>query len=473
MSLRNDTPRKILDGFGRAISGSCRYEKPESVDELVTLVRNAKQEDLTVTFRGCGRSYGDAALNTRGIVIDLSGLDRILDWDPDSGRMVAEAGLTIESLWKHTISDGYWPAVVPGTMHATLGGCVAMNVHGKNNPKAGPFGDYVQSLTLLLADASLLECSRTQHAELFRAVIGGLGLLGAVVRVTLDLQRVESGQLTVRATTTSDLAESLERFEVLLGTSDYVVGWIDAFASGRSLGRGEIHAATHMDLVEDPHGCTTLSVAAQSLPSTLFGLPREQLWKVMRPFCNPFGMSIINAAKYQLARLNEPKTYVQSHAAFAFLLDYIPDWRLAYGDGGFIQHQLFVPKKSALGCLEAVLSVCQKHREIPNLAVLKRHRADDYLLSHGLDGWSLALDFRVTDRNRRSVWALSEQLTELVLDAHGKFYFAKDAVLRPKDVIRAYGKERVDAFLELKRRYDPTGLFGSDLSVRVFSAPSP
>ncbi|MGC4065733.1 MAG: FAD-binding oxidoreductase [Polyangiaceae bacterium] len=473
MSLRNDAPRRILDGFGRAVSGSCRYEKPASIEALVSLVRRAKEEGLTVTFRGCGRSYGDAALNTRGIVIDLSALDRILAWDPNTGRIEAEAGLTIESLWQRTIADGYWPAVVPGTMHATLGGCIAMNVHGKNNPKAGPFGDYVRSLTLLLADGSLVECSRTEHPELFCAVIGGLGLLGAVVRVSLELQRIESGQLRVRAVTAGDLAESLDRFEVLLATSDYVVGWIDAFAKGRSLGRGELHAATHLNLVEDPHGAATLSVAAQNLPATLFGLPREQLWKVMRPFCNPFGMSVINAIKYQLAKLNEPQTYLQSHAAFAFLLDYIPDWRLAYGDGGFIQHQLFVPKQNALGCLEAVLRTCQEHGEVPNLAVLKRHRPDDYLLSHGLDGWSLALDFRVTEQNRRAVWSLSERLTELVLDAQGKFYFAKDAVLRPGDVLRAYGKERVETFLELKRRYDPTGLFGSDLSVRVFSEPTP
>jgi FAD/FMN-containing dehydrogenase len=268
------------------------------------------------------------------------------------------------------------------------------------------------------------------------------------------------------------LTQSLERFDALLSRCDYVVGWIDAFARGRALGRGEIHGATYLDSTQDPLGRASLSSAAQELPSRLFGIPREEMWKLMRLFTNAPAMSLVNAAKYRLAQLNQTRSYLQSHAAFAFLLDYIPDWRLAYGDGGFIQHQLFVPREHAESCLNQVLLTCQASGHVPYLAVLKRHRKDDFLLSHSLDGWSLALDFCVTDSNRRDIWSLSERLTEQVLEVGGKFYFAKDAVLRPKDVVRAYGRDRVEQFLSLKQKLDPSGLFGSDLFERVFSRSS-
>jgi FAD/FMN-containing dehydrogenase len=252
-----------------------------------------------------------------------------------------------------------------------------------------------------------------------------------------------------------------------------VVGWLDAFAKNSRLGRSEIHAATYQNESEAPDGKATLSVEAQNLPLPLFGLPRAEVWRLMRPFASDRAMACVNSAKFHLARMRHNRTYQQSHAAFAFLLDYIPDWRLAYGDGGFVQHQLFVPHANAHRCLERVLQTCQEAEHVPYLAVLKRHQSDAFLLSHALDGWSLALDFRITERSRSAIWSLLKRLTLQVLEAGGKFYFAKDAVLTAEDVARAYGHERVNRFLDLKRKLDPSGLFGSDLAERVFTTHLP
>ena len=114
-----------------------RYVEPRTDEELARWLTAARREGLSVTFRGAGRSYGDAALNTGGLVVDLRRLNGVRQWDPLHGVMEAGPGLTIEGLWRRTIQDGYWPAVVPGTMHPTLGGCLSMNVHGKNNYRAG------------------------------------------------------------------------------------------------------------------------------------------------------------------------------------------------------------------------------------------------------------------------------------------------------------------------------------------------
>ena len=130
---RIHAPLKVIDGFGRSARAACRYVEPRGVQDVAFALKQAQSEGLTVAFRGAGRSYGDASINRGGVVIDATKLNRLLDWNPSTGVLEAEAGLTIEGLWRRTIEDGYWPMVVPGTMRPTLGGCVAMNIHGKNN----------------------------------------------------------------------------------------------------------------------------------------------------------------------------------------------------------------------------------------------------------------------------------------------------------------------------------------------------
>jgi FAD/FMN-containing dehydrogenase len=465
-SLRVHAPLRVLDGFGGAVRTASRCVAPRTIDELRAVLQQARREGLSVTFRGAGRSYGDAALNADGLVVDVCGLRRVIGWDPASGLLEAEPGLTIEDVWRQTLPDGFWPAVVPGTMRPTLGGCLAMNVHGKNNYKAGVFGDHVDEFELVTPGGACVRCSRSENAELFHAAIGGLGLMGAFTRVRLKLRRVETGLLRVEPINSGSLEALLDDFTACLPTSDYTVGWMDTLATGRALGRGVIHRATYVPASELPDPRRSLALDQQDLPSHIVGLPKAHLWRLMRPFMFDVGVRAINAAKYHAGWMHDRRSYLQSHVAFAFLLDYVPDWRLAYGASGFIQYQVFVPQGTARDLFRDILRRCQAARRPPYLAVLKRHRPDDFLLSHAVDGWSLALDFAVRDR-REALWALAEQLTRAVLDAGGRFYFAKDAVLRPADVERAYGRERVARFLALKRRLDPDDVLTSDLWRRV------
>ncbi|RYG86242.1 FAD-binding oxidoreductase [bacterium] len=294
-----------------------------------------------------------------------------------------------------------------------------------------------------------------------------MGLLGAFTRVKLKLHKVESGSLRVKALAAKNLDAMFDTFEENLPESDYLVGWVDCAAGGSGLGRGEIHRANYLKAGEDPLGAAGFDPDKQDLPSRIFGIPKSQLWRFMQPFMNNLGVPLVNTAKYHMARLAHGKTYHQSHVAFAFLLDYVPDWRLAYGPEGFIQYQVFIPKETARQTLKDILALCRE-RSLPSyLGVLKRHRPDAFLLSHAVDGYSLAMDFRVTKSNRERLWQLTHDMTDRVLDAGGRFYMAKDAVLRPGDLERAYGASRLDAFRDLKARLDPDNALQSDLSRRV------
>jgi len=196
-------------------------------------------------------------------------------------------------------------------------------------------------------------------------------------------------------------------------------------------------------------------------------VPKSIVWKFLKPLNNRPGMNFINWAKYKAARtLSHEKEHPQSLVGFSFLLDYVPNWRKAYLPGGFIQYQSFVPKESAKQVFAKQVEMQQEAKCESFLCAAKRHRPDKFLFSHAVDGYSMGLDFKVTEKNKERLYDLCHRMNDLVLSAGGRFYFAKDSTLRPEDV-RAWLGPNLARYFELKKRFDPEDLLTSDLAKRV------
>jgi hypothetical protein len=288
--------------------------------------------------------------------------------------------------------------------------------------------------------------------------------------ITLQLKRIYSGEMNITAWTEPNLARSLAAVEANK-EADYIVGWVDCTNGGRGAGRGQLHRAEYLKASEDPRPDETLRVDKQVLPEKFFGLvPKGLLPAFMAPFTNNYGTALVNTAKYVAnSSIGNGHTYRQSMVGFNFLLDYIPNWERIYGGGGLIQHQSFIPKENAEQAYTEILRHSQK-RGLPSyLGVLKRHRPDRFLLTHAVDGYSLALDFRVTPRNHKRLTAMTADLDKIVIQAGGRFYFAKDSTLHA-DTVRSYlGEETIAAFEKLKTKADPDNLLQTDLYRRCFA----
>ena len=458
-----------LENFGHSFSGSAWLYQPKQIEQLGDVFALARQQGLSIGLRGAGRSYGDAALNSGQIVLDLRALDRIRAWDPQKGRITVEPGVTIEQLWKAVLADGWWPPVVPGTMFPTVGGCLAANIHGKNNWQAGPLGEHVLEFEALLPNGKQVTCRPDKNADLFYAMIGGMGLLGVFTSITLQLKQIESGNLQVTSWAEPSLPELVAAVDANKD-HDYVVGWVDCTALGSRLGRGQIHAARYLKSAEDPGAEASLRIDSQVLPDRMFGLlPKRMLPALMAPFVNNLGAWAVNLGKYLASRtIGNHKSYRQSLVAFNFLLDYIPEWERMYGNGGLIQYQSFLPKAAAADLYLEMLRHCKRAGLPSYLGVLKRHRPDKFLLSHAMDGYSLALDFRVTRGNAALLVKLANDLDSMVLRAGGRFYFAKDLTLDRKEVASFLGEKAMQKFKTLKLKVDPDSLLQTDLYRRCF-----
>jgi decaprenylphospho-beta-D-ribofuranose 2-oxidase len=468
MSTLSTTDLTLLDNFGHSLRAASYYYQPESAEQIAAIFRAASKDGHRIAFRGAGRSYNDAALNGGGIMLGLRKMNRILDWNPETGIIRAEPGLTLEELWQRVLPDGWWPPVVSGTMKTTLGGCLAMNIHGKNNYRVGTVGEHVLAFTALLPTGEEIVCTPKQNSDLFYAMISGLGMLGAFTSMTLEMKRVYSGLLTVTATPAHTLKEQLDLLLEGAPEHDYIVGWLDAMTAGRGLGRGQIHAADYLQEGEDPDWRTNMQVDSQILPDRFFGvIPKGLLHVFMRPFTNNLGWRAVNIAKY--AASLRRGTFRQGHAAFHFLLDYVPNWELSYGRGGMIEYQSFVPTETAREAWTELLRLSNARRLPSYLGVTKRHRPDNFLLTHAVDGFSLAMDFKVTDSNRAALRKMLAEFDEIILQAGGRLYFAKNSETSPETARRFLGEQTIVRFKELKRRCDPGNLLESDLFHRVFA----
>lgn len=429
MSRESAPSFRSLAGWGGWRRSSSLVYRPGSVEQAAEAMDDARRKELTVTPRGAGLSYGDAALNENGAVLELTRMNRVLELDMESGVVRTEAGATIEDVWRAVLPRGWWLPVVPGTMKATLGGCVAMNVHGKNHRQAGAIGRHVLAMRLVDGAGAVSSVESSSDADRTGEVIGAMGLSGLIAEVTLRLKRVHSGLLSVEGWATPSLDHTIDALERGAEEADYAVAWVSC--TGRRAGRGVIHVADHLP-PDHRFAGAALSVGDQDLPARVAGIiPRSQGWRALRLLTNRAGMTALNAMKYAGARVRGRHRYYQSHAAFHFLLDYIPDWKRAYGRAGLMQYQMFIPAGGARQAFAAALRH-QRALGVPSyLGVMKRHTAEASAATYCLDGYSLAMDFPLGSGGpSERLSRLCRSLDDIVREFGGRIYGAKDSVSR-------------------------------------------
>ncbi len=379
-------------------------------DDLESLTRGA------VLSRGLGRSYGDSSLPARADdKIAASRLaDRILAFDVRTGIVRAEAGLSLADLNRVIIPRGWFPPVTPGTKFVTLGGMVASDVHGKNHHREGCFGAHVRALRLRLADDSIVECGPTRQPDLFRATVGGMGLLGHILEVEFNLHRIPSPWLHVQSERVADIDSFLAALERAASVWPMTMGWIDCLSGGSSLGRG-ILMAGRWATPEEAKGRPIPEAVERSLP---FELPN---WVLNRTTA-----AVLNSA-YYWSHFEQRTEQLVAPDPFFYPLDAVLHWNRAYGARGFTQFQCVLPRAAGAPAVRALLGLLARLGCASPLCVIKDCGPQgEGLLSFPLEGTSIAVDMAVNPDTQHVV----DRLNELVIAAGGRIYLAKDRFTR-------------------------------------------
>jgi FAD/FMN-containing dehydrogenase len=381
--------------------------------------------------------------------------DRLLSFDPATGILRAEAGTSLFALNRLFLERGFFVPVTPGTQFVTLGGMVASDVHGKEHHVRGCFGEHVQSLRMRVADGRVVTCSDEENADLFRATIGGMGLTGHILEVSVRMLRIASPWIRQRSVRVDDLDAFLAALKEHAGRYPYTVGWIDCLTRGPHMGRGILMAGDWASRSEAP----------ERFPSPL---PRVTL-----PFELPsallggrvLGKLSVGAFNELFFRRHIPRVRegLVHWETFFYPLDAIREWNRMYGPRGFTQYQCVLPEHAGPSAARRVLEILTRSGSASFLCVIKDCGPEGKgMLSFPMKGISIALDIPVRDDTQSVIDALNEQ----VIREGGRIYLTKDGFTRA-DHFRAM-EPRLPAFLEVRRKWDPTNKIRSAQSVRLF-----
>ncbi|HEY8457637.1 MAG TPA: FAD-binding oxidoreductase [Actinopolymorphaceae bacterium] len=501
--------RRLLTGWGRTSPTAAHVVAPRSVEEIARLLADPPPRGLIA--RGLGRSYGDAAQDAGGVVLDCTTLPARLDIDADRGIVTASTGTSFDTLIRELLPRGWFVPVTPGTRYVTVGGAVAADIHGKNHHVAGSFGCFLLGLTLVLPGGRVVQVSDlpnetglslrpagsdpkthlegihgyVEHArdeplagtgnsplkdpdalhgsdipasELFWATVGGMGLTGVVVDATFRCIPVETSRMWVQTRRAANLDELLATMTASDEAFPYSVAWIDLLARGSSLGRGVITHGRHAAVDELPakmrrdplrFDARPRLTAPPWAPSGLLNAVSVRAFNEWwyRKACFPGGRS---------------HTAIQSIPAFFHPLDGVDGWNRLYGNRGFVQYQFVVPF-DAEDTLRSIVADLAAMRVPSFLAVLKRFGSRNPApLSFPQPGWTLALDIPVGDRR---LPGLLRDFDTRVAEAGGRVYLAKDSRLSA-DMMAAMYPE-LDAWRAVRSRIDPHGVLRSDLARRL------
>lgn len=456
MHAPDDGPLRLLSGWGNRPASAAVVRAPRHADDIVDTLSHPGTRG--VIPRGLGRSYGDAAQNAGGVVLDMTALSELRELDLEAGTVTACAGTSLDTLMRALLPLGWFIPVTPGTRHVTVGGAIAADIHGKNHHHDGSFCDHVEALQLLTPEGGLRHITPKEDSDAFTGTAGGMGLTGIVLEATLRLLPVSTSRVRVD----TDRAENLDEAMALMESGDagyrYSVAWIDCLARGRRLGRSVLMRGDHAEADEIPS-----AQRGDALAYRTRSLGQAPAW--MPGLVNRIGVRAFNELWFRRAPRSE-RGALRSIPSFFHPLDAIENWNRLYGKGGFVQYQFVVPLGEE-DVLRRVLERVSATGYPSFLAVLKQFGPGHGMLSFPALGWTLALDMPA---RLSGLGPFLDSLDDLVAAAGGRVYLAKDSRMRPEALEAMYPE--LDRWREIRSRLDPHGVLRSDLDRRLgLSAP--
>ena len=395
---------KSISSWGRL---SALPHKVLALTSLSGVADTIFSEQPGIAF-GNGRSYGDACLNPGGALWTTRGLDYLIAFDRESGRLQCEAGVLLKDIQSLVVPEGWILPVTPGTQLITVGGAIANDVHGKNHHLLGAFSDHVTYIKLIRTNGEVIECGPNLNESWFAATVGGIGLTGVIVCVELQLRKVPGPWLETETIPYANISEFINLADDSETNWEHTVSWIDCLA-----GKGGRGLFMRGNFISD-QARRIPTIKQSKVP---FVPPVSLVNKLsLRPF---------NEAYFLLNKRKEGKQTVH-YRPFFYPLDNLQDWNKMYGPKGFYQYQSVVPRDCCQDAVSEMLREIGRSGQGSFLAVLKTfgNQVSAGMLSFPQPGMTLALDF---PNKGSQTTSLLDRLDRIVSEAKGRIYLAKDA----------------------------------------------
>ena len=426
---------KKIKSWAKYYLGNYKLYQPRSIDDIKTLLSN----NTKIISSGGFRSYGDSAINE--IILNSKYFNKIINFDEKKGILKAQAGVTIKEMIKFLLPKGWFLKVTPGTKFATLGGCIASDVHGKEHHKEGCFSENLIKIKLLINKNEIIELDNQSHPDLFQATCGGMGLTGFIIDAEIQCKKIKSSNIIFNKIINNNIDEVFSCFEKYTDTN-YSVAWLNTKKSKSSYRS----VFTYGDFCD----------------KSKLNLENSLIFKI------PFNIKLINNISikvfnylYFFWNLLNQKSGKINYEGFFYPLDKLKNWYKLYGKNGFFQYQFIVPKENAKEAVLEILDYLNNVNYLSSLAVLKLHgKKNSNYISFPLSGYSLAMDFPYSNK----VESILAELDKMVLKFNGRVYLSKDTRLSSYYFKKFY--KQFDEVKKVRKKYNIFN-FCSDQSKRI------
>ena len=432
--------------------------RPDTIAGLRRAVIEARTRGLPVSVCGGRHSMGGQQFCTRGVLLDTTALDRVLDFDTERGLITVEAGIQ----WPALVAHLTWVAAgqreswgitqkQTGADGMTIGGALASNIHGRGL-RFRPFIADIEEFEVVNPSGDLMKCSRRTNAELFRLAIGGYGLFGPVATVTLRLSKRHKVQRRVAIACVDQLPDLFDRriregFEYgdfQFATDTYSREFLQAgvFSCYRPVDNDAPMLEPQFRLTE--RDWRRLSLLAHTNKSRAFA----------------------EYARFYMSTDGQ-RYWSDTHQLAEYLDGYHADLDrqlAALVKGSEMITELYVPRHRLPAFMAAVRDDARQHSfDIVYGTVRLIERDDESVLAWAREPWACIVFNLHVDHTSDGVAKAAGHFRRLIdraIEQDGSYYLTYHR-WATADQIRA-GHPRLSEFLTRKREYDPDGVFQSD-----------
>lgn len=472
--------------FDGGVRCSGRLFQPQNVTDLTAYAPGSGQDDSTKYIsRGAGMSFAALSFGDSVTSIDLTRMNHVRELLPAENSCTVEGGVPVGAFLEFLLRYGFYGSIIPGYPTITIGGCIAVDGHGKNQLRDGNFVGQIEELELFHPDHGIITASLTENSDVFNLTCGGFGLTGTILSAKLKISRLHSPFMDVVTEPIDDITRLPELLTERAMNSDFIISWHDFVQAGARFGAGFVQwgrfsGTANGSLKNNPNQApdTILNTAANMIPDTtgdiVFPIKQEPdlsspltLTPEKRGMSLPplFGFAttgLMNALYNYSQRMTAgPPRQLPIRACF-FPSKILRDLYFHYfGSIGLIEHQAIVPSSNFSIYIERIRWWLQRNDLPITIASSKMFKGEQRWLRFNGNGVCFALDF---PRCRNGV-RFADFLDNLTVEVGAIPNIAKDSRLPQWVVERTFPE--YDLFRRSLHDFDPRRRYRSELSQRL------
>ena len=436
--------KRKLSSFDKSYSAEVYIKNP---DKYRQLEKDTLEADSLIT-RGGGYSYVAASFKKKSLSLGMKNFNRILHFDEEKKLIKVESGITIIELLNFTLKFGLWIPQIPGYPFISLGGAVASNVHGKSGRQHGTIRNAVKDILIFHKNHGWINLSNDENKKIFDLTIGGFGLTGTIVSVTLQLSHFEGFNFQTSIKKISSIIEAVNFIKNDKEQNNLLYSWNRVPPNLENFGDGLIF-------------CNKINSENKEKKLNLIKSRKPRYLKNLFHFCiwNQFSVKLFNY--FFLNYYLKKNTYKDNFNNVMFPYLGKEFYFSSFGNAGLVESQFLIDYEKVEPFINDLKKLILSYKPTITLFSAKGMSGEQKYIRFEGNMVCLSIDIA---RNQKNISFLKE-LDKLYVEYRALPSIIKDSRLKKEVFDRCY--KFADEFREDLRSFDNKRFYRSELSDRL------